>query len=75
MILDTAACKGQANVMFAGPGERPPARIAREAIARALCAQCAHTTLCREFARQNGEYGFWGGESEAERTAAGFPPR
>jgi WhiB family redox-sensing transcriptional regulator len=27
---------------------------------------------CREWARSQGEYGFWGGESEEERAAAGF---
>jgi WhiB family redox-sensing transcriptional regulator len=27
---------------------------------------------CREWARENREYGFWGGESEEERAAAGF---
>jgi WhiB family redox-sensing transcriptional regulator len=29
-------------------------------------------TQCVEFARRNHEYGFWGGESEDERHAAGF---
>jgi WhiB family redox-sensing transcriptional regulator len=27
---------------------------------------------CRSFARENHEYGFWGGESEEERHSAGF---
>jgi WhiB family redox-sensing transcriptional regulator len=27
---------------------------------------------CRGWARENREYGFWGGESEEERAAAGF---
>jgi WhiB family redox-sensing transcriptional regulator len=27
---------------------------------------------CRDFARSQHEYGFWGGESEDERHAAGF---
>ena len=27
---------------------------------------------CREFAREHHEYGFWGGESEDERHAAGY---
>jgi hypothetical protein len=27
---------------------------------------------CRDWARSQGEYGFWGGESEEERAAAGF---
>jgi WhiB family redox-sensing transcriptional regulator len=28
---------------------------------------------CRQHARSNLEYGFWGGESEDERAAAGYP--
>jgi WhiB family transcriptional regulator, redox-sensing transcriptional regulator len=27
---------------------------------------------CRLWARETGEYGFWGGESEEERAVAGF---
>jgi WhiB family redox-sensing transcriptional regulator len=27
---------------------------------------------CRDWAREQREYGFWGGESEEERAAAGF---
>ena len=27
---------------------------------------------CRDWAREHREYGFWGGESEEERAAAGF---
>lgn len=30
---------------------------------------------CRSEARHNRENGFWGGESEEERAAAGYPPR
>ena len=29
-------------------------------------------TPCRQWARENREYGFWGGESEEERAAAGY---
>ena len=43
-----------------------------EARARRLCAACPVTEACRSFARANHEYGFWGGESEDERHAAGF---
>jgi WhiB family redox-sensing transcriptional regulator len=28
--------------------------------------------ICRDFARSQHEYGFWGGESEDERHAAGY---
>ena len=30
--------------------------------------------MCRTYARTNRELGFWGGESESERSDAGFPP-
>jgi WhiB family redox-sensing transcriptional regulator len=37
-----------------------------------VCAACAVVLTCRDFARSNHEYGFWGGESEDERHAAGY---
>lgn len=67
-----AACKGQTALFFPLPGERPEAREVREARARALCGACSSLDDCREYARQQREYGFWGGESEEERAAAGF---
>ena len=33
-------------------------------------ARCS--TPCRQWAREHREYGFWGGESEEERAAAGY---
>ena len=41
-------------------------------MARTVCTQCAVLDTCRTFARENHEYGFWGGESEEERHAAGY---
>jgi len=35
---------------------------------------CALVDDCRSRARRHREYGFWGGESEEERAAAGFRP-
>jgi WhiB family redox-sensing transcriptional regulator len=67
-----AACVDQTDLFFAPAGERPETRILREARARAICRGCAVITQCREWARNNREYGFWGGESEEERAAAGF---
>jgi WhiB family redox-sensing transcriptional regulator len=37
-----------------------------------LCTVCTVQSQCREFARSNHEYGFWGGESEEDRHLAGF---
>jgi WhiB family redox-sensing transcriptional regulator len=67
-----AECSGQTKLFFAPAGERPEARAVREAQARAVCRTCPVMTECRQWARQNREYGFWGGESEEERAAAGF---
>ena len=67
-----AACKGLTHLFFPTPAERPQARERREATAREVCASCTVRTTCRDFARGQHEYGFWGGESEDERHAAGF---
>ena len=68
----TAACRGQNDLFFAPAGERPETRNVREAKARAVCNACVVMQPCRQWARENREYGFWGGESEEERAAAGF---
>ena len=44
----------------------------REGKARGVCSECEAMIACRDWARDNREYGFWGGESEEERAAAGF---
>jgi WhiB family redox-sensing transcriptional regulator len=67
-----AACVGQTDLFFAPAGERPETRVLREARARAVCRICDVLAPCRDWARENREYGFWGGESEEERAAAGF---
>jgi len=70
--MERAACKGLTHLFFPSPAERPQARERREATAREVCANCSVRPVCREFARDQHEYGFWGGESEDERHAAGF---
>jgi WhiB family transcriptional regulator, redox-sensing transcriptional regulator len=67
-----AACVGQTDLFFAPAGERPETRVLREGRARAICRICDVLAPCRDWARENREYGFWGGESEEERAAAGF---
>jgi WhiB family redox-sensing transcriptional regulator len=67
-----AACQGQTRLFFAPAGERPEARAVRESQARAVCHSCPALAECRDWAREHREYGFWGGESEEERAAAGF---
>lgn len=67
-----AACKGLSHLFFPAPAERPQARERREATARNVCRSCEVSSTCQDFARRNHEYGFWGGESEDERHAAGY---
>jgi WhiB family redox-sensing transcriptional regulator len=70
--MGAAACKGLTHLFFPPPAERPQARERRESSAKTVCAGCPINRTCREFARSNHEYGFWGGESEDERHEAGF---
>lgn len=73
--MDNAACKGRLELFFGIAGERPERRVRREAAARLICASCPVMHPCRSLARRNRENGFWGGENEEERAAAGYPPR
>ena len=69
---DRAACVGKNDLFFGLPAERPEARTVRELKASLVCATCPVMTPCRAWAREHGEYGYWGGESEEARVAAGF---
>jgi WhiB family redox-sensing transcriptional regulator len=68
-----AACAGRTNLFFPPHLERPNGRAHREAEARTVCLACPVLAPCRAWARAQGEYGFWGGESEEERAEAGYP--
>ncbi len=70
--MDAGACKGLTHLFFPPAAERPQARSRRESAARDVCASCIVQATCRQFAREQHEYGFWGGESEDERHAAGY---
>jgi WhiB family redox-sensing transcriptional regulator len=70
--MNDAACKGLTHLFFALPAERPQARDRRESLARRVCGSCGVSDICQSYARTNHEYGFWGGESEDERHAAGY---
>jgi WhiB family redox-sensing transcriptional regulator len=70
--MDRGACKGLTHLFFPRAAERPQARERREATAREVCSSCNVRNECRSFARDQHEYGFWGGESEDERHAAGY---
>lgn len=67
-----ANCKGKMKLFFAPKAERPQARERREAKARSLCNACSVQSICKEYARNNHEYGLWGGENEEERHMAGY---
>jgi WhiB family transcriptional regulator, redox-sensing transcriptional regulator len=70
--VDHAVCKGKTQLFFPPRAERPQARVRREAQAKLLCQRCPVMIECRTWARENREYGFWGGESEEERHLAGY---
>ena len=70
-----ALCTGKSHLFFAPPGERRTRRTKREATARSYCENCECLLACRSWARENREHGFWGGESEEQRAALGYPPR
>ena len=70
--MRSGSCRGLTNLFFPPAAERPQARERREAAAKQVCAGCSVSTTCQSFARDNHEYGFWGGESEDERHAAGY---
>ncbi len=72
--MELAACHGRTQLFFGLAGERPERRVRREARARKVCATCPVLEPCRTMARLNGENGYWGGESEEDRAAAGYPP-
>ena len=70
--MHAAACRGLTHLFFPPPAERPQARDRRESTAQRLCGSCTVAPTCRQFARDHHEYGFWGGEGEDERHAAGY---
>lgn len=70
--MENAACVGKTHLFFPKLAERPQARARREARASQLCQGCDSRIQCRDFARENREFGFWGDENEEQRTNAGY---
>jgi WhiB family redox-sensing transcriptional regulator len=67
-----AACKGlDPDMFFASEDlENRQERRDREAAAKAVCARCAVTEECLDYATRAGErYGIWGGLNSEERRA------
>jgi WhiB family redox-sensing transcriptional regulator len=67
-----ADCKGKTNLFFGPYDEKVASRRVRERQAKRICDGCASIYQCRQYARENGELGVWGGEGEEERFDAGF---
>jgi WhiB family redox-sensing transcriptional regulator len=68
---EDARCAGKSRYFFPPPRETILQRVAREAKAAAICAACPSAEACRAFAREHHEIGFWGGENDERRIAAG----
>lgn len=69
-----ASCRGRGELFYPRPNERPSNRRYRELRATYVCRGCPAIEECAIWAREHREFGFWGGESEEVRTAAGYPP-
>jgi WhiB family redox-sensing transcriptional regulator len=67
-----AACRGADASYFFAPNyfEKRSEKLAREAVAKAVCARCPVRPECLEFALSvNDPHGIWGGLNEMERRA------
>jgi WhiB family redox-sensing transcriptional regulator len=65
-----AACRGPQSKAFFPPAhvERKEEKLAREARAKAICAECRVRLDCLDYALRIREpHGIWGGLNEAER--------
>lgn len=70
---DKATCRYEGPTLFFGPDlpdgkkELKYARLRREKLAKAICAECIVGEDCLDAALANGEeYGIWGGLNEKE---------
>jgi WhiB family redox-sensing transcriptional regulator len=66
---ERGTCNGlDTEVFFLPEGIRGPRKRAREAAAKAICAECPVMTQCLNWALATGEpYGVWGGTTPEER--------
>ena len=71
--FEQAICSGETLLFFPPLGsENRQQRVKRERLAAAICEQCPVMDKCRQHAREQGELGFWGGETEEQRYLAGY---
>jgi WhiB family redox-sensing transcriptional regulator len=67
-----AACRGEDSVYFFAPAyfEKRREKLAREAVAKRICATCPVIAPCLDHALATREaHGVWGGLNETERRA------
>jgi WhiB family redox-sensing transcriptional regulator len=67
-----ASCRGEDSVFFFAPAyfEKRGEKLAREAVAKRICASCPVIAACLDFALGMREaHGVWGGLNETERRA------
>ncbi len=67
-----AACRGEDSVFYFAPAyfEKRGEKLAREAVAKRICATCPVMELCLDYALATREpHGVWGGLNETERRA------
>jgi WhiB family transcriptional regulator, redox-sensing transcriptional regulator len=67
-----AACRGADASYFFAPSyfERRAEKLAREAVAKAICSRCTVREDCLEYALETADpHGVWGGLNEMERRA------
>ncbi len=65
--MSKVGCTGQTQHFFPPHGEQADARERREAVANSICQACEVRIECRDYARENREQGFWGGENDEQR--------
>ena len=67
-----AACRGEDSSFYFAPSyfETRGEKLAREAVAKRICAICPFRQLCLDYALETREgHGVWGGLNETERRA------
>ena len=72
--FELSICSGETALFFppARANEGRKERVKRERLAGAICEKCPVIGKCRQYARDQGELGFWGGETEEQRYLAGY---
>lgn len=73
--MTTYPCLERPDLFISPDGERhnSPEYHRRVNAARARCLDCPIMIACRDRGRELHEPGIWGGETDEERAAAGFP--